>query len=63
MATLKKTKRAFQDCLVQVKSIAECSLPFEHSAILFIFIKLQVVIKTVAFALSIFERRFTQVLP
>ena len=54
-ATLKKTKLVFSsDCrLMQVKRIAECS---EHSAILWIFIKLLVVIKL--FVLSIFEWPF-----
>ena len=42
-------------CLMQVKSIAECSL-FQHSAIFSTFIELPVVIKT--FVLSIFEWLF-----
>ena len=69
MATLKKTKKMVFKTdyrLMQVKSIAECSLiagqkycrrlQREHSAILLTFIKLPVVIKT--FVLSIFEWPF-----
>ena len=45
-------------CLMQVKSVAECSK--EHSAILSTFIKLPFVFKT--FVLSILSGRFRQVL-
>ena len=50
----KRAKMVFKTnyCLMQVKSIAECSKG-EHSAILSIFIKLLFVIKT--FILSIYE--------
>ena len=72
MATLKKTKNGIKTDyrLMQVKSIAECSLiagqkysrmlKREHSAILSTFIKLPVVIKPL-FCLFL-SGRFTQVL-
>ena len=53
-ATLKKTKNVFQDRLSFNAGQKYCRmLQREHSAILFTFIKLPVVIKT--FVLSIFE--------
>ena len=58
----KRQKLGLQDQLSINEGQKYCRmLPLEHSAILLTFIKLPFVIKI--FALSIFEWRFTQVLP
>ena len=60
-ATIKKTKKGFQDLLSLNAGQKYCRmLQREHSAILLTFIKLPVVIKT--FVLSILSGCFTQVL-